>query len=565
MVRCAAALVTAVSCYLLTGEYLLTLCAPLLTFAIALPLVCGAIVFAVVAAAIFLSSGWPFAADLGGAALLALGLALWWRGTAPVSAKYLPGRLAAVTTRHPRIVARVSWVIAIALVTAAVVRGTAPIPNLAAGLAWMAAARSMRLEPASPGHRRRNVLATTLLGLSMVVFVLALVEFGARTFITTPLPSPHRSDLWVHHPRAWWVPAADLDTVGIYRDSPETFREFAVHLSPQGLRGPEIGRKRPGELRVLVAGDSYTFGWSMPEGKDFASILRSELAGRADGRPVSVVNCSAIGYGPWQERVLIEERGLPLEPDVVVLQLYPANDGWNSLAKYGRALPSYGPRMEEFVAYWRDRDHWVVRGETWLRRHSLAYHAYRTGLRDWSVGITEALSRLRFLEPYNPPRLPRRNGRPPMIEQCLAEWYPELQAGWDEMEKDVLGIVAHCRELGIPILVYTVPFPLIAKEDWDAYTAAVAAQAGQPARYEQFRDVRAAEAFLDASEIPYIPFLDSLLAEPEPDSYFIPNDGHFNEAGARFISRLIADRLSRDGFLDDRASVAPDARPGSAR
>lgn len=479
---------------------------------------------------------------------VAEGVGAFWLASGCVFA-YRDRVFVLLDVRWARFVRIAAWLLAILLLIGVLVRGASVLPHAAIGLAYLLLGRRADAMLEREPHRVRRVAVATVSVLIAIGAGLIILELGARLFITRPLPSPHQGGIWAHHPRAYWAPSPGADEDGLYRDSPTTFKQFAVRVSPQGMRGPEIGPKQAGELRVLLVGDSYSFGWAMPEGEDLASILRARLKERAGVRPVSVLNTSAIGYGPWQELILMEERGLPLKPDVVILQLFPANDGWNSLAKFNQVLPCYGPRMEEFVAYWRDHEHWVVRGETWLRVHSRAYHAYRTSLRERSVGYTELLSRLRFLTPYDPPPMPPHVDRPPMIEQTLDQWYPELQAGWDEMERDVLRIVKRCDEANVPIIVYALPYPTIAKEKWDAYMKVVAQQTGGSVDYVQFKDVRAAEAFLRKNNIENIPVLDPILKLPDPDSIFVPNDGHFNEKGGEFMAGLIVDRLDRDGFF----------------
>jgi lysophospholipase L1-like esterase len=362
----------------------------------------------------------------------------------------------------------------------------------------------------------------------------------------------------MHHPRAIWAPAFNRETVGYRGNASGRRAGYIVRLSAQGLRGPDIGARQPGEIRILVTGDSYTFGFGMSEREDFASVLRDELRERSPGNAVSVINCGVTGYGPWQERILMEERGLPLDPDVAILQLYPANDGWNSLEKLGRRLPAYHKAQIEFIEYWRNRTHWVMSSETWLRRHWYSYHIMRTRFRDETISLPELVSRLPFVPRRDRAQSRPPNGRNPMIEQCLVEWYPELQFGWDEMERDILAIQNLCNEHGVPLYAYVVPYPVFDAARWEAETRDSREASGTQVSYEQYRDVRMAEAFLQENGVAWIPLLDPLLAEPDPHAYFLASDGHFNKTGARFVSELILDRLAADGLS---ASAGNDRSP----
>ncbi len=442
-----------------------------------------------------------------------------------------------------------SGLVAGAFIIAALVRGVPVLPPLIGAVVFgLLALRAHAAMPRKPGGAKRALGAIVLFAISIGIAI-GVLELGARVLIRTPLLSPHRSVLWEHHPRAYWAPKPNVHTDGIDRKSPTEWNVFHVDISSQGMRGPEPGPKQPGELRVLLAGDSFTFGWGMPEGKDPAAQLRAKLAERTADRPVSVLNTGTIGFGPWQEQILLEERGLPLNPDVVILQLYPPNDLGNTLAKFNRVLPAYYPRVEEFFAYWRDYNHWAVRTETWLRMHSEAYQAYRIIWRDTSVSIPDLLGRLKFVTPYPGLNLPPAPNRPPIIEATLAEWYPELDVAWEEFTKDVLAIVEVCRARDIPIILYAVPFRLISEQGWNDYMREVEAQTGGSVRYEQFKDVRKTEAFFAENNLDWIPLLDTLLAQPDPDALFLPWDGHFNEAGGALMTDLIIERMEKHGIL----------------
>ncbi len=452
----------------------------------------------------------------------------------------------------PRIakpVRAVSTLLAVVFFVAAFVRGVPAVPAAIGAVLFAAVAVvAHRSAPRTQGGTKR---AFGLLALAAISTIIALVilEIGARVLIRRPLPSPHRSILWEHHPRSYWAPAHSVHDNGVDRKSPTEWNVFHVDLSSQGMRGPEVGVKQPGELRVLLAGDSFTFGWGMPEGKDPAAQLRAKLTEKMGGRPVSVLNTGTIGFGPWQEQILMEERGLPLDPDVVILQLYPPNDLGNTLAKFGRVLPAYYPRVEEFLAYWRDYDHWAVRTETWLRVHSQAYQAYRIIWRDTSVSLPDILGHLKFVTPYPGLNLPPPANRPPIIESTLTEWYPDLDFAWGEFTADVLQIVEVCRVKNIPIILYAVPFRLISEKGWNDYMREVEAQTGGSVHYEQFKDVRKTEAFFAENNLNWIPLLDALRAQVDPDALFLPWDGHFNEPGGALMTDLIVERLEKDGLL----------------
>jgi hypothetical protein len=93
-----------------------------------------------------------------------------------------------------------------------------------------------------------------------------------------------------------------------------------------GFRGPEIETsKPPGTLRLLGLGDSVMFGWGVREEEGFLWRLEEKLRELETGAKWEVVNLAVPGYNTVMELELLRERGLALEPDLIVLN-FVGND-----------------------------------------------------------------------------------------------------------------------------------------------------------------------------------------------------------------------------------------------
>ena len=79
-----------------------------------------------------------------------------------------------------------------------------------------------------------------------------------------------------------------------------------------------IGPKAPGEYRVVVLGDSFTVAAGVPFKDTFTQRLQ---------RPgYRVLNLAVGGYNIVQSALVLEEVGLALEPDLLLVALFPDND-----------------------------------------------------------------------------------------------------------------------------------------------------------------------------------------------------------------------------------------------
>ncbi len=94
-----------------------------------------------------------------------------------------------------------------------------------------------------------------------------------------------------------------------------------VSVNGQGYRGRQLpSRPTPGQQRVVLLGDSVTFGTYVGDGQTFADVLQARDSG------LEIVNLAVQGYGLGQELLRLEREGLAYEPTVVVANICLAND-----------------------------------------------------------------------------------------------------------------------------------------------------------------------------------------------------------------------------------------------
>jgi lysophospholipase L1-like esterase len=117
---------------------------------------------------------------------------------------------------------------------------------------------------------------------------------------------------------------------GVFPGSVDVNRTFPYRTNGVGLRDRDRGAKQPGEKRVLVIGDSYTWGYAVAEEEAYPQVALAML--KARGIPdVDVINGGVPDYNSRQERQLLE-RLLPVyKPDAVFLG-YVVNDAEPSTA-----------------------------------------------------------------------------------------------------------------------------------------------------------------------------------------------------------------------------------------
>jgi len=106
--------------------------------------------------------------------------------------------------------------------------------------------------------------------------------------------------------------------------------EFTAHYTTNslGYRGKEFAIDKPADTyRVLMLGDSVTFGWGVDDEQTFSYILEEKLTQEAQGRNIEVINAGwHDGFAPDSYYVYLNQEGLKLKPDLIILNLFPYND-----------------------------------------------------------------------------------------------------------------------------------------------------------------------------------------------------------------------------------------------
>lgn len=98
-----------------------------------------------------------------------------------------------------------------------------------------------------------------------------------------------------------------------------------VSLNSNGHRDDEMPVQKPaGERRILVLGDSSTFGWGVDQGEDFPARLEALLREQKDG-VWQVINSGVNGYNSEQEAIFFSTEGIRYQPDIVLL-VFGSND-----------------------------------------------------------------------------------------------------------------------------------------------------------------------------------------------------------------------------------------------
>ena len=176
----------------------------------------------------------------------------------------------------------------------------------------------------------RNLIAH--LGLVLMGVVMGVLLAGLGTEVTlrvtdavpeveSPLSGSHQSDAYL----GW----SGKPNLRLRFRRPEF--DALVEHDAEGWRQPKPPRPAVPTSRILVLGDSFTWGWGVSQGQVFTDLLQAALPAT-----VAVYNRSVPGFGTAQEYLLLERELAARVYDAVVLMFYMNDLSDNISSRQGR-------------------------------------------------------------------------------------------------------------------------------------------------------------------------------------------------------------------------------------
>ncbi len=412
---------------------------------------------------------------------------------------------------------------------------------------------------------RRTILIRIVAGSLGVITALMLVEVAGHVFNLEP-----RSIQPINPPNL----RVRLDTIE-YRTQ--------VTTNAQGFREPKtIPPSHPSVVRVVVIGDSMSFGQGVNDDETFPRVAERLLHARFQFSNVELINVSRRGAGPAEYLEYLRRIVPSLEPDLIVVAYYTGNDC--------PVRQPYVPRSVEQLARLR---HDVLRqGEPHLLMNSvlcrMAYQRVVLPLEHWrlrtssttvpgtpdpifqtpnSLGELLAAARLtdeqqqRFDDlasagwvekgldwKINPALIEAAILRPSGIADMMYlrdETREAMQHEWELCEAVLDKIVAEARQNSWPIHILIIPHAyqvdLRAVEqirEWHCEAP--------PTMLESRRQNDLIREFCERRDVPFIEPLDRFRAEiAAARSLFFPIDSHCTPDGHGLLAELLAEHLAK--------------------
>jgi lysophospholipase L1-like esterase len=246
--------------------------------------------------------------------------------------------------------------------------------------------------PSRLGAILRWALRAALATLSIAAALLVGELWARAVEVAPPLLEPAQRPLCQPVPgdgglRYRLIPARRTQQeLSAWADRPA--RTVTYSVTPQSFRGePLVTPKPTDEFRIVVVGDSFTFGSAVDDAETFPAQLERDLRREFGTDRIRVINLGVPGYQIRQERATLRRRVPHFEPDLVLLNLYvndpiPTAPSWEGRAVDPDAMEipqlRWVERLGLTAALWAPtpESNWQGRVGHWIcERSELAYAA----------------------------------------------------------------------------------------------------------------------------------------------------------------------------------------------
>lgn len=356
----------------------------------------------------------------------------------------------------------------------------------------------------------------TLLTTLLSIFVIG--EITARIYLSGTDDTNQELKIYDPHEKLGWVFLAGKTAEhGPGKPVPK------IEINSLGLRDDETTVEKPaGKKRILMLGDSFTFGFLVDQKKNFPYFLEKKL-------DQEVLNFGVIGYTLDQEYLLLREKGLSFKPDVVIVNVFSGNDA-TEFRIHDLAYDKNG-KLEKV----KDRLHFITEEhELRRKRFDNLPRSYFITFLTGRVGIL--LQQLRF--PVNNPRLLWSNYLPkdhPWGDPKIDEYF--------ELVKKFLREIKKLNDAnGIKTLITIIPSDFEVADHYQSkYPSFLFSEGKLDLDHPR-------EEILDlAAEMPIYDLIEDFKkydSEKNP-LYFKEKDSHFTPRGHEVMAELLQKYLTK--------------------
>ncbi|MGE0268081.1 MAG: hypothetical protein AB7S78_06480 [Candidatus Omnitrophota bacterium] len=405
-----------------------------------------------------------------------------------------------------------------------------------------------------PGHVtgfKKFIFSVITAFLSIIIFFV-LLEIVFRLVRGAPNPLNAITQIRMEHL---------LPPNTVLKNQTNQFNEYnyTAHINSRGYRGPEFAVPKPaGKKRVMVIGDSFTFGVGAQDQETIPALLEEYL--KKSDHTVEVINAGVGHSSPIYHYVNLDNFLLKAEPDLVILMLDMTDiqDDWrhegqavfdgNGEIKYFDQTYVDGKRswwkwLTFYSSSWAQFDKKVLRhfekkkligrGEySKIKDKNMRSKAYIVNTPDghYPDDVILRFDGLLFM-------------RGKMRERLIRKQFERTARYLDKIK-------ARLDELGIPMVLVVYPYGIyVGADEWNEGRFTWGFEKDR--LYTDHRPFELVGDYARDKNIPFVNVTPQLIQarRTSQEAFYFNWDGHMTPAANRVVAREIAGYLVDNQFL----------------
>lgn len=236
--------------------------------------------------------------------------------------------------------------------------------------------------------RFRIIVSAATLLLFILLSETAVRLVGVDTYFQNRLFTLNRAldypDVFKKDNRLFWRFWPDCEITSQF------FEGRTYRINSLGMRGGEISERKT-KNRILLLGNSCTFGWGRSDEETFAFRLGELLNGEYE-----IINGGIPGYSSFQGRRFFEDELAELKPDIVIF-MFGWNDQWAAASEIPDKDQEFPPAIILKCQNFLSRLHsYRLLKKFWLNiledgdkaAFDIQFPVYRVGFADFRANIT---------------------------------------------------------------------------------------------------------------------------------------------------------------------------------
>jgi len=316
-----------------------------------------------------------------------------------------------------------------------------------------------------------------------------------------------------------------------------------IHINALGYRGEDFTFDKGDRRRILVIGDSQTFGWGVEDWETYSYRLQQLLSKKFPSGHLQVINAGfAACYSPDTYYLYLKREGLALEPDLVIVGIFVGNDLDSAAAFENEWTEQDAAGLPLRI---RGRTSQVVGNLLLPREIPLRYRLPVVSRSHLFQGLVQIWWNLR-------PKLANWQAYLPLVQvramavapDRLEEQVPPIyRLHYTDQTENVmnrvqwllLGMKQLASEARVPLYVLLIPEQSQLLEN--AYSG-LPADVGKPQRL--------LGQFFERERIKYLDLLPLLRGKAAGRPLYFPADRHWNQLGHQLAADALADFVSTE-------------------